>query len=202
MNRVFSMKRVNLSRSEVHVQKTILISLAVLGVVVTLTANAQTRNWRDLAEYNLYTEIVKPDATPAARLQNLEKWKSGYPQSEYADVRLKIYSFDTAGEILKSQPNDLLSLTEIVDHGLQLLPEQPNASLSAENKNNLDTIQKTSRYILENLDMVPWATDPSALEAARAAAEDLSLNAKLTAWWRASQGASQFRADQAHFVFG
>ena len=167
MNREFWMKSVSLSRSEVRVQKTILISLAVLVVVVTLTANAQTlKNWRDLAEYHLYTEIVKPDATPEARLQILEKWKIDYPQSEYADTRLKIYlityqqmnnhrgAFDTAGEILKSQPNDLPSLTEIVGHGLQLLPEQPNAALSAEDKSNLDTIRKTSRYILENLDMI------------------------------------------------
>jgi hypothetical protein len=148
----------------------ILISLAAL-VVVTFTANAQTyKQWRDRAEYDLYTEIVKPDATPAARLQNLEEWKSYYPQSEYADVRLKAYlvtyqqmnnhraAFDTAGEILKSEPDDLGSLTEIVDHGLQLLLEQPNPSLSAENKNKLDTIQKTSRYILENIDMI-YAAD-------------------------------------------
>jgi hypothetical protein len=153
------------------VQRTILISLAVLAVVVTLTANAQTyKQWRDRAEYDLYTEIVKPDATPEARLQNLEIWKIDYPQSEYADTRLKIYlvtyqqmnnhrgAFDTAAEIRKSQPNDLPALTEIVDHGLQLLPEQPNASLSAEDKNNLDTIQKTSRYILGNLDMI-YAAD-------------------------------------------
>jgi hypothetical protein len=140
-------------------------------VFVTLTANAQTyKQWRDRAEYDLYTEIVKPDATPGARLQTLDKWKSGYPQSDYADTRLKIYlltyqqmnnhrgAFDTAAEILKSEPNDLQSLTEIVNHGLQLLPEQPNASLSAENKSNLDTIQNTSRYILENLDMI-YAAD-------------------------------------------
>jgi len=151
------------------VQRTILISLTAL-MVVTLTANAQTQNWRDRAEYDLYTEIIKPDATPAERLQSLEKWKASYPQSDYADMRLKIYlltyrqmnnhraAFDTATEILKSQPNDLLSLTEIIDHGLQLLPEQPNAPLSAENKSNLGTIQKTSRYILENLDII-YAAD-------------------------------------------
>jgi hypothetical protein len=157
--------RVSLSIAEVRVQRAILISLTAL-VVVTLTANAQFKNWRNRAEYDLYSEIIKPDATPAERLQNLEKWKASYPQSDYADTRLKMYlltyqqmnnhraAFDTAGEILKSQPNDLLSLKEIVDHGLQLLPEQPNASLSEENKNDLNTIQKTSRYILENLDMI------------------------------------------------
>jgi hypothetical protein len=153
------------------VQKTILISLVALVVVVTLTSNAQTpKNWRDRAEYDLYTEIVQLDGSPAARLPIREKWKIGYPQSDYADVRLKIYlvtyqqmndhrgAFDTAAEILNSQANDLSALKEIIDHGLQLLPEQPTASLSAENKNNLDTIQKTGRYILENIDMI-YAAD-------------------------------------------
>ena len=146
-------------------QKTILISLTAL-VVVTFTANAQFKNWRDRAEYDLYSEIIKPDATPAERLQNLEKWKASYPQSDYADMRLKLYlltcqqmnnhraAFDTAKEILQSQPNDLGSLKEIVDHGLQLLPEQANASLSEESKSDLNTIQKTSRYILGNLDLI------------------------------------------------
>ena len=106
---------------------------------------------------------------PQPRLPNLEKMAIDYPQSDYADTRLKIYlvtyqqmnnhraAFDTAAEILKSQPNDLPSLTEIVNHGLQLLPEPANG-VRQENKSKLDTIQKTSRYILENLDMI-YAAD-------------------------------------------
>src|SRR5580765_3618620 len=49
------------------------------------------KNWKDTAEYDLYSAIIKPDATPASRLQNLDKWKAGYPQSEYADTRQQIY---------------------------------------------------------------------------------------------------------------
>ena len=148
------------------VQGRTLISLTAL-TVVTLTASAQTRkNWRDRAEYDLYSEIVKPDLTPVERLQNLDKWKVLYPESEFADTRLRMYlltyqemnnhraAFDTAGEILKKQPNDLASLGEIVEYGLNLLPDQANASLSAQNKNDLDTIQRTSHYILDNLDLI------------------------------------------------
>jgi hypothetical protein len=147
------------------VLKTILVSLITLAL--TLTANGQAqKNWKDLAEYELYVTAVRGDATPASHLEYLDKWKSQYPQSDYAGTRLKMYlltyqqmnnhraAFDTAAEILKTDPNDLQSLREIVDHGLQLVPGQPNSQLSAENKSDLDTIQKSGRYILENLDKI------------------------------------------------
>ena len=143
--------------------------MVTLAVGLYAQAPAQ-KNWKDRAEYDLYTEITKPDATPQARLQNLDKWKAGYAQSEYADVRLKIYlvtyqqmnnhraAVDTAVEILKAEPNDLTSLTEIVGFGLSLVPADPKATLSAANKADLDTVQKTASYILGNLDAV-YAAD-------------------------------------------
>jgi hypothetical protein len=165
-------------------KKTFISTMMLMALVLTANAqapqanaqapqgNAQApqKNWKDRAEYDLYAEITKPDATPAARLQNLEKWKSQYAQSEYADVRLKIYlvtyqqmnnhraAFDMAIEILKADPNDLTSLTEIVGYGLTLLPQQANAQLSAQNKADLDTIEKTARYIEGNLGTI-YAAD-------------------------------------------
>jgi hypothetical protein len=129
------------------------------------------KNWKDRAEYDLYAAITM-DNNPASRLQNLEKWKSQYPQSEYGDVRLKIYlvtyqqmmppnhrtAFDTAIEILKTDPNDLTSLTEIVGYGLTLVPADPKATLTAQNKSDLDTVEKTARYIEGNLDKI-YAAD-------------------------------------------
>jgi hypothetical protein len=146
------------------VLKTILISLITLAITSTANGQAQ-KNWKDRTEYELYAAVLG-EGTPASRLQNLDKWKSQYPQSDYTDTRLKMYlltyqqmnnhraAFDAATEILTSQPNDLLALKEIIDHGLQLLPEQPSSSFSTENKSNLDTIQKTGRYVLEHLDMI------------------------------------------------
>jgi hypothetical protein len=107
------------------VLKTVLVSVITLAVIST--CNGQTRkNWKDQAEYILYSEIVRPDASPAVRLQNLDKWKASYPQSEFADTRLRFYvliyqemsnhraAFGTAGEILKKEPNDLASVQESV----------------------------------------------------------------------------------------
>ncbi len=159
--------------------KTILISLVTLAITSTANGQAQ-KNWKDRAEFELYA-AVQGDGTLASRLQNLDKWKAGYPQSDFADTRLGIYlltyqqmnnhraAFDTAVEILKSQPNDLPSLEEIVNHGIQLLPELPYASLSAQNKSDLYTIQKTGRYILENLDVIYAVAKTKMQNSARAA---------------------------------
>lgn len=149
-------------------KKTLISTLVLVAMACTASAQAQ-KNWKDRAEYDLYDAITK-DNMPASRLQNLDKWKSMYPQSEYADVRLKIYlvtyqqlmnhraAIDTAAEILKADPNDITSLSEIVGYGLTLMPAQANAQLSAQNRTDLDTIEKTSRYILASLDKI-YAAD-------------------------------------------
>ena len=133
--------------------KTTIISLvAIAALAVGLQAQAPAaapadknqKNWKDQQEYALYSEIIKPDATPAARLQNLDKWKSAYPQSDYADTRQKIYlityqalnnhraAFDMATEILKTDPNDLASIQEILGYIRALMPQDPKAALSAQ----------------------------------------------------------------------
>lgn len=141
-------------------------TIATLIVVAALAlgqAPAQ-KNWKDRAEYDLYAEIVKPDATPAARLANLDKWKSGYAQSEYAPERMKIYlityqqlqkhreAFDTAAEILKTDPTDQAAVQEILGFIRALMPAQPNAALSAQNKADLELAEKVARGLLANPD--------------------------------------------------
>ena len=159
-------------------KKTLISTIMLVTLVLTASEQAPaqasagapaTKNWKDRAEYDLYDAITKDNA-PASRLQNLDKWKSQYAQSEYADVRLKIYlvtyqqmmnhraALDTATEILKTDPNDLTSLTEIVGYGLTLVPADPKAQLTPQNKSDLDTVDKTARYILANIDKI-YASD-------------------------------------------
>ncbi len=157
-------------------KKTIISLVAITALAVGLYAQApaaapaagqkSAKNWKDTAEYDLYSAIIKPDATPAARLQNLDKWKAGYPTSDYADTRLKIYlityqalnnhraAFDTATEILKTDPNDLGSIQEILGYVRLLEPADTKAALSAQNKADLDTTEKVARYLLANPDAV------------------------------------------------
>jgi hypothetical protein len=129
-------------------------------------AQKSAKNWKDTAEYDLYSAIIKPTATPAERLQNLDKWKAGYPQSEYADTRQKIYlityqalnkhreAFDMATEILKTDPNDLAAIQEILGYVRALEPADSKAALSAQNKADLETAEKVAHYLLANADAV------------------------------------------------
>jgi len=148
----------------VLLKKTLGTIVAIAALALGQAAQPQ-KNWKDMAEYDLFMSIQK-DANAATRLPNLEKWKSTYPQSEYADVRLKAYlityqqlmkhreAFDTALEILKTDPNDQASLQEILGYIRALVPQQPNAPLSPQNKTDLDTAAKTSAYVLSNIDTV------------------------------------------------
>jgi hypothetical protein len=157
-------------------KKTIISLVAIAALAAGLHAQAPAaapaaaqknqKNWKDNAEYELYSAIIKPEATPAARLQNLDKWKSGYPQSEYADTRQKIYlityqalnnhraAFDMANEILKTDPNDLASIQEILGYVRALMPAKPTDPLSAQNKADLESAEKVARYLLANGDAV------------------------------------------------
>lgn len=140
-------------------------------------AQKSQKNWKNTAEYDLYSAIIKPTATPAERLQNLDKWKAGYPQSDYADTRQKIYlityaalnnhraAFDTAIEILKTDPNDFESIKEILGYVRALEPTDAKATLSAQNKADLDMAEKVARYLIANGDAV-FAADRQKLAGA------------------------------------
>ena len=147
-------------------KKIIVTLIAMTAMAAGLFAQAPAaKNWKDRAEYDLYDSITK-EQMPAARLASLEKWKSGYPASDYADVRLKAYlityqqmmnhraAFDTATEILKTDPTDQASIQEQLGFLRALMPAQATAALNAQNKADLDTAEKTARYLLTNSDAV------------------------------------------------
>jgi tetratricopeptide (TPR) repeat protein len=173
-----------------------LVAIAALAVGVYAQAPAaapaqkSAKNWKDQAEYALYTDIIKPDATPAARLQNLDKWKSAYPQSEYADTRQQIYlityqalnnhraAFDAASEILKSDPTNLAAIQEVLGYIRALMPTKATDPLSAQNKADLATAEKVARDLLANPDAV-FAADrkpQGATDAQWAAAKPALMN--------------------------
>jgi hypothetical protein len=157
-------------------KKTIISLVAMTALAAGLYAQApaaapaaaqkNAKNWKDTAEYDLYSAIILPTATPASRLQNLDKWKAGYPQSDYASTRQQIYlityqalnnhraAFDMATEILKTDPNDLASIQEILGYVRALMPAKPTDPLSAQNKADLETAEKVAHYLLANADAV------------------------------------------------
>ena len=158
--------------------RTIISLVAMTAVAVGLYAQApaaapagaaaqkSAKNWKDTAEYDLYSAIIKPDAKPEDRLKNLDKWKAAYPQSDYADTRQQIYlityaamnnhraAFDAALEILKTDPANLAAIQEVLGYIRALEPTKATDPLSAQNKADLDAAEKVARNLLANADAV------------------------------------------------
>ena len=63
-----------------------------------------------------------------------------------------------ATEILKTDPNYLASIQEILGYIRALEPQDSKAALSAQNKADLETAEKVARYLIANADAV-FATD-------------------------------------------
>jgi tetratricopeptide (TPR) repeat protein len=135
---------------------TVVTALA-LGLCIGWTLAAQTteKKWKSQEEFDLATAADK--AAPQAKIAALDKWKQQYAQSDYADVRDNMYllayqglnnfqkAIDTAADILKARPNDFLALNAIEGAIYQVNPQTPA---------DLDIGEKTSKYVLDNLDMI------------------------------------------------
>jgi tetratricopeptide (TPR) repeat protein len=137
---------------------TVVTALA-LGLCIGWTLAAQTaekkKEWKSQEEFDLANQANK--ATPQERIAILDKWKQGYAQSDYSDVRDTLYlmtyqqvnnprkALEMAVEILKTHPNDFLALSAIEGAMYQINPLTPA---------DLDIGEKTSKYLLDNLDTV------------------------------------------------
>lgn len=144
--------------------KTIMAVLMALGLVSLAPAQEKKKEWKDRAEYDLFESITKtPD--PNQWLATLDKWKQQYPQTDYADIRRKLYlaayrqlnkpreAFDAAEQVLKDNPNDLVALSAILQFIYPLVP--PNTQqLSASQTADLDVAGKAANTVLNNLDTV------------------------------------------------
>ncbi len=116
-------------------------------------------------EFGLASAADKaPDAK--ARIAALDKWKQAFPTSDYGDARDDLYlvayqqammnrqAFDKAAEILKTRPNHFYSLSAI-ERLVYTLPQPPMSA-------DLDTAERVSKYLLDNLDTVFAASNKPA----------------------------------------
>jgi len=162
----------------------VILALLALGIAApdVLSAQEKKKEWKDRAEYDLYESIGKT-SDPNAWQSILDKWKTQYPQSEYADVRRQMYlatfrqlnhpreAFNAAQEVLKDNPNNLVALSAIVGYIYQLVPAN-QAQLTPQMIADLETAEKAATHILDNLDPVyskdnrpPEMTDEAAAKA-------------------------------------
>ena len=113
---------------------------------------------KDQAEADLINGIMK-ETDAGKRLGELDDWAKKYPDTQFGDPREQFYlqtyiqlkkvreAFDKAGQILVKHPNDYTALSTIVLYGPTLNNNQPSAG-------DMDTIQKTANYILDNMTTV------------------------------------------------
>lgn len=126
---------------------------AGLGWTLAAQEAKPAKNWKDRAEYDLFEAANKAAAKDRAAL--LDKWKQGYPQSEYADERLELYlftyrdladcrrAFDTSVEISRTRPNHEFSVAVVLGCALQF--QQPA---------DLDNADRIARHVLASLDAI------------------------------------------------
>jgi hypothetical protein len=135
------------------------VALALLFSCGTGAAQEKKKEWKDRSEYDLYEAVTKT-SDPKIWLEHLEKWSKQYPQSDYADVRRKMYlatyrslspprpreAFNTAVAVLGDTPNDLVALSAIVGFVYTLSPPAEPA--------DLETAERAASTILNNLDTI------------------------------------------------
>jgi len=125
-------------------------------------AEAAKKDWqKGQEEYNLFQAYQKAD--PKGKIEALDKWKAAFPASDFAEEReeqyLSVYqqlgmtrqAFDKAAEIVKTRPNHFYSLSAI-ERLVYTLPPPPKPS-------DLDTAERVSKYLLDNLDVVFTASN-------------------------------------------
>lgn len=140
------------------------VASAAFVIAFGLAAQDKKPEWKDRAEYDLF-DAAQKDANATTRLATLEKWKAGYAQSDYANVRQDMYlityqqlnqgrqAFDMSVEILKTRPNDVRALSAIVGYIYTFNPPQPA---------DLDTAEKAAQHLLTDADAVYAAANKPA----------------------------------------
>lgn len=106
----------------------ILAFAAAAAIVVSRQpafAQAAQPNWKDRAEFDLYDAITK-EAQPAKRLDLLNQWKDKYAATEFANVRLQVFTqtyqqagrcgeaITSANELLGKDASNLTALNTIL----------------------------------------------------------------------------------------
>ncbi len=165
--------------------------IAALGAGTAL-AQAQKKQYKDQAEYDLYAGAAK-ETNAQKKLGILETWKQKYPTSDYKLERNQLFlatyqqlgqpakMVDVAKEMLADNPNDFTALYWIT----LLTPSLNNTSPEA-----LDLGAKAAQGLLANLDAnfvaekKPASTSEEAWKKARLEAEGL---AHKTLGWVAMQ---------------
>jgi TPR repeat protein/class 3 adenylate cyclase len=140
-------------------------------------SSAAEKNWKDRAEYDLYSAIVK-DTNPKTRLESLDRWQQLYPASDFLKERrallLNTYAalgqakeaVTVAQQILADDPKNFVASYYTLFFVRQMANSPQFADL-------LDRSENAAAVILSSIDLPPknisqeqWKTTRPAVEKA------------------------------------
>jgi tetratricopeptide (TPR) repeat protein len=123
-------------------------------------AQAPQKNWKDAAEYDMYSAVVK-ETDPKKKIALLNAWNDKYPTTDYKLERLQLYLnayqqagdlhklVETLNEMLTLNPKDVVAMGAIMYYVmLPAYEAQPAAG-------TLATAEKVANSALANLDNKP-----------------------------------------------
>jgi len=132
------------------------LSLGWLLPAQTPAPAAKGPQWKDTAEFDTYQNYTKAK-DEKGKEEALNKWKQGYPDSEFAAQReeeyLNLYlqfkdnrkAFDKAKELRAKNPNHFLATINGILSLIYALGTPPPAA-------DLATAEETAKYVTDNLD--------------------------------------------------
>jgi hypothetical protein len=140
----------------VLVQRSKVFVGVVLATVLVLGAWAQApqKNYKDRAEYDLYSSILK-ETNAQKKLELLTQWKEKYPSTEFGSERLGLYL--ATYQALNKGPEMLATAKEMVaadPKNMQGLYWVAIFTLNNQTPEQLDAGQKAAQGLLANVDEV------------------------------------------------
>lgn len=138
----------------------LLRTMILAAVAASLLLGQAQKNWKDTAEFELYSQISKATA-PDQQLQLLNQWKEKYPDSEFKLERAKIYIVaynrknDPAG--LYAAAKELLAIDPKALEGLYFI----NLLTVSMNKNDAESLELAVKAAHGLLSILDSAFDPS-----------------------------------------
>jgi tetratricopeptide (TPR) repeat protein len=133
---------------------------APAGQAAQQQAKPPQKNWKDAAEYDMYSAVVK-ETDPKKKIALLNAWKDKYPATDYKLERLQLYLnayqqagdlhklVDTLNQMLELNPKDTLAMGAIMYY--VMLP----AYEATPSPGTLDNAEKVANSALANLDNKP-----------------------------------------------
>jgi tetratricopeptide (TPR) repeat protein len=131
----------------------------MFGQAAAPAAGQPQKNWKDRAEFDLYTSIGQ-DQNPKTRLEKLQQWSDKYPMTEFADLRQTAYlttyanlndgknATEVAKKILADNPKDFTASYYIMLFTQPLYGQTQTPAI-------LDDGEKAAKTILANIEMPP-----------------------------------------------